>query len=237
MKQVKKNSGFTLIEVLVALSIMTVIFSLLFSGFRLANKSWDKGIENNIELTNYQASYKLLNQWLSHLYPTAINDVEYVFQGSDRQLRFTGFMPGYPTRGGLYEVLFSIEQTDDLAGTKNLVVYRRPYNPPDNLNENSIDFYPDQRIILLKNINDNAAFEFFGMPAGDQQPIWSSIWPIDRTIHLTAKQWHPHQIRLKSLGRNLGREGWPDLVVPIRVTMDSRCTSPYSADYNLCRDE
>lgn len=233
MRQEKNNDGFTLIEVLVALSIMTVIFSLLFGGFSLANKAWDKGIENNIELTNYQASYKLLNQWLSHLYPASIDDSEYVFQGSSSHVRFTSFMPGYPTRGGLYEVVFVIEQADDILGATNLVVYRRPYNT----DYNNTDFSADQRTVLIKNINDNAAFEFFGTFANEQQPLWSSSWPFEISESLTAKQWHPRQIRLKLSGENFGRQGWPDMVVPIRVTMDSRCTSPNADDYNLCGGE
>ena len=45
------SKGFTLIEVLIALSLLSVMMLMLFAGLRIGAKSWDKGENKLVQVT------------------------------------------------------------------------------------------------------------------------------------------------------------------------------------------
>jgi prepilin-type N-terminal cleavage/methylation domain-containing protein len=90
------NRGFTLLEVLVSLTIMALITGVAFAGFAVAINSWERGSKKIEELDRRFALERLLQRQIALAYPTA-------FRGEDRRLEFTSSYSlangsGYPVR-------------------------------------------------------------------------------------------------------------------------------------------
>lgn len=221
------QQGFTLLEVMVSLSLMVVLFSLLYGGFRFGYQSWDTARENNVRLSEYQSTNGIVRKWLSRLYPAPLNDSiqdgkGYAFSGTGTRISFTAFMPSYPGRGGLYEVVLSLEQSSTISGFVNLTLNRRFFNADVHRTE---PFDPDQKVILLEDAQ-GAYFEFFGRISGDVTHSWHSDWA---ELHGL-----PALIRLRFASTDQSRKNWPDLIIPVMVNHDSICIFPRPENRSFC---
>jgi prepilin-type N-terminal cleavage/methylation domain-containing protein len=90
------NRGFTLLEVLVSLTIMGLITGVAFAGFAIAINSWERGSKKIDELDRRFAVERLLQRQIGLAYPTE-------FRGNERRLEFISSYslangPGYPVR-------------------------------------------------------------------------------------------------------------------------------------------
>ena len=223
----KKQAGFTLIELLVVLSILGMLMVALFGGLRFGNRAWERSLEETAIQSDYQAFYRISSEWMSRMYPL-VTDItgenEYVFSGSRSRVRFVAFMPPYPTRGGLYLVEFALEniRTDGGENRLQLVLYRQIYDAAQDFESN---FKPENRTVLIGQMASGAAFDYYGATGRGQDNIWSPEWQeTDR---------YPELIRFKFSG--VGKEAWPDIIVPVRVNMDGACLAPEKIQTSLCR--
>jgi prepilin-type N-terminal cleavage/methylation domain-containing protein len=66
---IRVNSGFTLLEVLVSLTIMTLITTVAFAGFSIAINSWERGSKRIQELDRRFAVERLLQRQIGLAYP------------------------------------------------------------------------------------------------------------------------------------------------------------------------
>lgn len=223
-----KTSGFTLIELLVVLGIMGTLLVILFGGLRFGHRAWERSLDQTESIAEYQSFYRITNDWISRMYPM-VSDItgqnEYVFLGERSRVRFTTFMPAYPTRGGLYLVEFAVEDTVTLEGERQqqVVLYRQMYNGAEDFQNN---FDPENRTVLIRSVEGDVALEYYGSARPEQQNVWSSSWQeVER---------FPDMIKFKFL--NDRGEGWPDMVIPVRVTMDGSCLAPEMPPVSLCRN-
>src|SRR4051812_48659005 len=88
--------GFTLLEVLVSLTIMGLITGVAFAGFSVAISSWERGTRRIDELDHRFALERLMQRQIGLAYPAA-------FRGTDHSLEFASsyslaFGPGYPVQ-------------------------------------------------------------------------------------------------------------------------------------------
>lgn len=63
------NKGFTLIELIVAFSISLLLILLIFSGFRLSSRSYEKITEREASSQRIRSIYKRVGWLISGLYP------------------------------------------------------------------------------------------------------------------------------------------------------------------------
>lgn len=226
-----RQQGFTLLEVMVSLSLMVVLFSLLYGGFRFGYQAWNKVSENTIRASEYQSTYRIVGGWLSRFYPAVRSSANnptpdnkrYAFYGTRSQVYFTSFMPSYPTRGGLYEVLFSLEKEEGGDGSGKLTLNRRFFDPEGDI---TTAFDPDQQVILLEEINEGTRFEYFGRKVEDLEPLWHRDWFEPHS--------YPTLIRLRFSEGSQSPKAWPDLLIPITVNHDSICIYPRPDDRGFC---
>lgn len=233
----EKQSGFTLIEIMVGLSILVVAMGLLFGGLRLGNRAWDKAEKNTAEQNAYMTTYRLANNWLGRLYPAITMgrlEPEYAFYGDDRQVRFTAFMPPYPTLGGLYIVELSIENIRDEQDQdiQALVLRRRAFDAEADFElAFSEDFDPEEQHILLEIAEGQMAFEYFTRAEVDYDDYWTS--------DVDLEEGFPNLIRLKFSSAGDGFDNrasqWPDMVFAVYVNMDGACILEEIPEDRLCR--
>ena len=162
----QKNHGFTLIEVLIALAIFSVMSVMAYGGLKSVLNARN-GTERAAErLTELQMAFMLIQQDMQHMAPRSIRSEFYgdkekaleVDTGLDYLIAFTrggNSNPRRPQRSGLYRVAYQLED-GELRRLVWPTLDRASGNVP-------------QKMVLLHGVSDITP-SFL-----DEQ--WSSTWP------------------------------------------------------------
>lgn len=165
---IKKNtSGFTLIEVLIGLTLISVMLVLLFASLRIGVKSWNKGESKIIEVGEMASVHNFFYNHLSSALPLW-NDFDernrsFSFQGDEESLQFVSTLPASSGRLGLQ--VFNIKLID-----KAIIVAIKPFYLSTEGAEWKID-----DVTLIENIK-TLTISYFGANRKKQQPQWQSQW-------------------------------------------------------------
>lgn len=182
------QSGFTLIELVVAMALLGTMMVLLYSGLTFSLRSWDAGEVNGRRTADRRIGENFLRRELSELFPMRWKDammVRFAFDGQAQRLRFVSSRPAGISQGGLSLVGLEIEQEPGPARVRNLVMRRAM---PD---DDAKDFTPldhAERTVLIAGI-DSVAFDYFGSENDFSQPQWTNSWKFDARI--------PEMIRMR----------------------------------------
>jgi len=198
--------GFTLVELLVGLSLLTLISVLLFGGFRFGLRVWEVGDDRIAEANEIEMAQHLLRRQIGEAQPVVLglqpDAAPTLFRGDSAGVLFVAPLPAHRGVGGFY--LFSLA-ADGAQKNRQLVLRWRLYRA-DRLNET--DFDPKDRSVLVNGIQ-SVAIDYFGRPAGDAPARWLERW--DGALGL------PQLVRLRIAFPPGDGRRWPDLVVAPRL--------------------
>lgn len=170
--KVTKFKGFTLIEVLIGMTLLSLMVVLLFSSLTIGAKSWEQGEKKIAEVNEIAVIEQFFNHYLAHAIPQW-NDFNpdderiFSFQGTKQSLQFVSAFPASAERAGLQ--LFKLELKE--KNKKHFInVELTPFFP---VTENESFFEDD--ISLIENV---AAFElsYFGVNDETGELSWQSEW-------------------------------------------------------------
>ena len=107
--------GFTLIEVLIAMTLLSIMVVLLFSSLKICADSWEKGESKITDVNEVAVVYNFFQRHLSVAKPlwNDLSDEEktFSFQGNEQSLQFISAFPASAGRSGLQ--LFSVFLTEE----------------------------------------------------------------------------------------------------------------------------
>ena len=90
-------AGFTLLELLVAITLLGLLMAALFGGLRLGARAWDIGAERIAAATRLQTAQQFIRTRLSEALPAfvVLPDGEEIvaFQGTSEEMSFVGTLP------------------------------------------------------------------------------------------------------------------------------------------------
>jgi general secretion pathway protein J len=199
------SRGFTLLELLVALLLLSLVFLLLTSGLHFGTRAWRQEEPNSTsEVATVQ---HLLRRVLSEARPVMIESTPDVrrhvfFDGSENSVRFIAPMPEHLGVGGFYEVALYLAD-GGMSGNHLEMSWRlfRAAEASSGLQNQ------EQRIVLLDNVGD-LQFAYYGNPRPQDPPKWFDEWQGLQSL--------PALIRMHvALGN--GKHTWPDLTVATHV--------------------
>lgn len=200
---VTPRHGFTLIEVLVALSLLAFGLALTFGALRGATGSSERAAQVAQRDERLRAVHGFLRRQLGMALPIAFEFDQgtgeaTLFRASATKVEFVANMPGYLSRGGPYLQTLSVVRgahgSQLLFGSRLLTT------------EGPLD---DERApeVLLEGLGE-AAFSFRGIDEngspGSWQPDWSQSSQLPPVVRLVVRFDDP-------------RKHWPDLIVPLRL--------------------
>ncbi|MCB2101832.1 MAG: prepilin-type N-terminal cleavage/methylation domain-containing protein, partial [Rhodobacterales bacterium] len=207
------QGGFTLLEVLVALTLLGVIMAVLFGGLRFGARAWVGGEERVETATEFRAAYRVLRDLAGGSVPATWSrqgdPPAYLFRGAADRLVLATAHPLAAGRPGLHRYAFRVERRD---GGPVLVLYQAPVNAEDAEDAPDADARPEDGTVLIGPAAD-MAFAYFGAERPDTPGEWSDDWPHENNL--------PRLVRLTVTGRD-GRD-WPPLVLPLHTDMDLGC--------------
>ena len=198
--------GFTLVELLVGLSLLSLISLLLFGGFRFGLRAWEAGDDRIAATNETEMAQHLLRRQLAEAQPIVIGPrtegALTLFQGDDAGVTFVGPLPAHRGVGGFY--IFSLATREERGGRQLLLRWRR-YRPDTVAGS---DFDPKDESVLVNGI-DSIAIEYFGQPTAAASARWLQRW--DGTLGL------PQLLRVRVAFPPGDARRWPAFVVSPRL--------------------
>lgn len=198
MRRVARSGGFTLIEVIVALSLLVAALALVFGMVRSTGRATERADAVAQRSERMRAVQGLLRSQLSGAMPVPMRidteSGEAVFMvGDERSVEFVGNMPGYLSRGGPYWQRFELVRGGDGMQLRFEFRQMTPDGPLD-------PERPPQ--VLLDGIRD-AGFQYRSLDDQMKPGPWTRDW--------TYRAMLPPLVRL-NLRFNDERRVWPDFV-------------------------
>lgn len=203
----KRSSGFTLVELLLAMTLLSMLLALAYGGLRASTRATDRGqvvLEESGRIRMaHQFVRKQLNQMLPLAYQMEGEDSERtVFDGSPERIRFVAPMPGYLSFGGpqVQELAIVPSQTGDGRALVLNHALLQGYE--------EAKLYERAPILLVDNIDD-ASFMFQGLDEAGEPGQWTSDWLEPATM--------PLAVSLEIFFEEETAMEWPLLTAAVRI--------------------
>lgn len=199
--------GFTLIEVLIAVSLLSLLAMLLMGGVRFGTRVMESGLQRADQTARLSTTFGFLRDRLEQAQPLEREPDEKgntptIFMGEPSSLTFVGVTPPYLAVGG-YELLTI--HAERRNGHRELVATWRPFRESATTSPAAA-----ARSTVLFDDAETVAFRYFGSTAPDEAPRWHQGW------HDQARL--PSLVKL-TVGLRDGRTR-PALVVALRLGGD-----------------
>ena len=217
-----RQAGFTLVEMVVAMTILGTMLLLLYSGLSFALRSWDASDVNGRRTVDRRIGENFLRREVSELFPMRWKDpvtLKVAFEGDAKHVRFVSARPAGVAMGGLS--LVSVEVEDDARNRRERHLVMRRAMPDDEAR----DFAPldkSEPTILIADV-ESVDFAYFGAENDFAEPRWADAWKYPSRV--------PQMIRLRvktSEGAVL-----PDMVMKTMLGEEAGCLE--NSFQRMCR--
>ena len=192
--------GFTLIEVLLAVSLLSLILLLLFSALFSANRSWaatERRIAQNDELRLVAEFIQRQLTAQAPLFWAGQDDTSLLFSGAQDELYFTAGLPAHRGGGGVQALTLKVSRA---GGERQLALYFQPVSAA----RRPFDNHGAERVVLLAN-TARIELAYYGREEIEGQSTWRDEW---RHAELL-----PELIGL-TVYPATGRP-WPQMIIPL----------------------
>ena len=205
---VLSQQGFTLLELLISITLLGMILVLLFGGLRLGVRSWD-AVQHQVDNLNtvrsvenclrHEMEMTRPFRWKGTVQPRI------AFLGDRYQVSFVSQLPDRIGTGGLYAVKLEIDRGN---GGKRLIWKHLPLTPQ--MQDFSALSQAPERVLVgpeLSSVGD-IWLTYYGRENDNAAPRWTDQWESDAGLPLLIRI----QVQFAD-----GAE-WPDFVVAPLMT-------------------
>lgn len=198
-------AGFTLVELLLAITLMSILLGLTYTGLRAATRSSQRGEIMLAAGGEMRASHQFVRRQLNQMLPLAfdvsdgVDEARIVFVGDARSIQYVAPMPGYLGSGGPQVQLIEL-----ISGDDGILQFSHAL----------LQGYEEERlfdrdpVVLLENVK-SGGFEFLGLDEEGEPADWVSSWDEPELL--------PVAVRLNVEFAGDVRMQWPELVAGVRI--------------------
>ncbi len=208
-----RQRGFTLIEVLIAMTLLSIMVVLLFSSLRICAQSWEQGETKISEVNEVAVVYGFFQRHLASAIPlwddfseqktsgtlapapAARDNKNFSFQGSRQSLQFVSVFPASAGRSGMQ--LFSIAPDNE----QSLKVTLTPFFPT-----NEGEDWQQEEVVVLKQVSE-FSLAYFGDAEGSGEERWHEQW--------LEKSTQPSLVKITISTEN--GIFWPDMIIAVKI--------------------
>ncbi len=199
-----RSAGFTLVEFLVAIMILTLFMTVSLGAVRVASRSWSAGQERADATEQMRAVADFLRRQFAELPPLTIGegrDERLAFIGAGEGVLFVASAPQFSGGPGFVTYILRAESVD---GTKRLTLRYAPFDPGK---DELVVPESGERIVLAQGLG-TIEFRYYGAPTEGDVVEWLDAWPDDAEAY-------PRAVHVRTSGAEQ-HGGWPDLVFELR---------------------
>ncbi len=195
------QSGFTLLELLVAMSLLGLIFAALAGSLRFGTEAWRVGSERLAGSEDLQLVHRTLRRQLASVL-NAPGMVEAArksgsFKGQPDRVSFVGTAPARSMGPGLFRLTLGLKP-DGQFQALSLIWQRIVFGTAEGDRENAEP--------LLRGVR-NIRFSYFGNPDSIGEPRWVDDWQNTTAL--------PRLVRIEIEFADRERLPWPSIVLPL----------------------
>lgn len=203
MNPIRRSQGFTLLELLIGMTLVGFILSLLFAGLNLGTRSWEAGEQRMVTSSRQAVVVDFIRRAIEQTYPLRWRVGEedrLAFAGEAESLRFVGTVAMHDGASGNH--LIALDLVDAETGRDLVMRWQLP-------DPGAPGFEPIEQAepkVLIKAVKE-MTLAYFGAQSETEDPAWHDQWLDQKTP--------PELIRLQLTMEN--GETWPDIVAAPRT--------------------
>ncbi len=220
------ESGFTLLELLIATTVLAFLSLLLFGGLRFGTRVWEKTETATTATNRVRAAQLILSEEIAQIYPFFAGDTAALkhvdFAGENQRVTF--FAPSKTLPGGMDLITIQgirekggvsvvIASKPELEGTRGTAAH---YTLIRGLKWFQISYYGAPAAATASSTHPPIAKAGLGTnaAAATTPPAqWTSVWE--------GQQRLPLLVRIRAAMTD--KSEWPDLVLSPRIEVDESC--------------
>ncbi len=206
-----RPNGFTLVELLLAITLLSMLLALAYGGLSASTRATDRGQTILEESGRLRMAHQFVRKQLNQAIPLAFSQTEEsqqaldpvaqeVFLGEANSIRFVGPMPGYLGFGGPQVQQLSIVQSED--GLALVLEHALVQGFEESL-------LSERAPIFLLDHIANAEFQFQGRDENGELSPWTNRWDDPSVL--------PMAVALDIVFEEGSYAQWPLLVAAIKV--------------------
>jgi len=172
----RSAAGFTLLELLVTITVLSLLMTAAVGSVRMGQRSWEAGIARSTTNERLRSAVELLRHQLLEIVPLASGAAEepwLAFAGDATSLRFVATAPRSSDLAGLLVYEFAIDAT--FGATGSFALNYTAFDPGEpghyGLGVERIELLPAHA----------AELDYFGLRDEDVEPDWHTDWPSSET--------------------------------------------------------
>ena len=207
-----KNTGFTLLEVMLAMTLLSIMVVLLFSSLKVGAESWNKGESKIAEVNEKAVVYQFFKRHLPSIRPLwddfSEDERSYSFKGELDTFQFVSVFPVSAARKGLQ--LFQVVSDKDKSGKGVIKVIVTPFYPT--IEEQQ---WEPEEVVLLENV-EKFEVSYFGKEDSDSEAVWLESWQEKESL--------PALLKIKIVLED--HSYWPEMTFALKLaTMENVSSS------------
>jgi len=201
MQRHPESTGFTLLEVMLAMTLLSIMVVLLFSSLKIGAESWNKGERKISEVNEKAVVYQFFKRHLSSIRPLwddfSYNEANFSFQGGRNELQFVSTFPASAGRKGLQLFKVGFDQAE--RGVIKVIL--KPFYPTAEGSQ-----WQAEEVILLENV-EKFDVTYFDKEDGHSDGAWTDTW--QEKDHL------PALIKIKIVLAD--NSYWPEMIFALKL--------------------
>ena len=207
----RSGAGFTLVELLVALTLLGLLSGLVFGGFRFGVRAWERVDAHVDHASEIQWAQAFLRRRLSEAAPvrpaTKQRNRPVLFEGTSTTLAFVTVLAVHGEVGGHSVLKLDLRRRD---GAGALILGWAPHRfDAEDLGVQELD-----ERVLIDGV-ERVEFAYFGRADPEQaRPDWRDEWRDAERL--------PRLVRIRLEFTKASRRHWPELVVAPMVIERAR---------------
>lgn len=166
------SGGFSLVELLLAMTLMSMLLALAYGGLRASSQATEKGQAILDDSNRIRMAHQFVRKQLTQLLPLAFEEdqaqqMRSVFRGNNNRIRYVAQMPGYLGYGGP-----QVQELEFVQGEEGLELVLS-HTLLQGFDEEFL--YQREPILLLDKVQ-SASFTFLGRDEGGETLSWAPDW-------------------------------------------------------------